>query len=102
MRDKPLIIAMASKSVDLLRYLCDNGADINATNDNGATALHMASQYGWIAGIQQLLDRGAKLTQNKQGNTPMHIAAEQGNKEVIEYFIRVNAEGKHVCMHELE
>lgn len=98
MRDKPLIIAMTSKSVDLLRYLCDNGADINATNDHGTSALHMASQYGWIEGIQQLLDRGAKFTQNKQGNTPVHIAAEQGNKEVIEYFIRVGAEGKHVCI----
>ena len=100
MRDKPIIIAMASKSVELLRCLCDKGADVNAANDNGTTALHMASQYGWVAGIQQLLDHGAKLIQNKQGNTPMHIAAEQGNHDVIRFFVQVKAEGQHVSMNE--
>lgn len=87
---------MSSRSSELVHYLCDHGADVNGVNENGSTALHVCCQIGWVDGVQQLLGRGAKILPDKQGNTPLHIAAQQGNREVIELFIRLKAEGRQV------
>ena len=91
-----MIIAMSSRSTELVHYLCDHGADVNGVNENGSTALHLCCQIGWVDGINQLLGRGARILPDKQGNTPLHIAAQQGNREVIELFIRLKAEGRQV------
>lgn len=71
---------------------------MNATNENGTTALHVACQLGWIDGIRQLLSYGARLLPDKQGNTPLHIAAQQNSRETIDLFLRLKKEGNRVCV----
>jgi ankyrin repeat protein len=62
-------------SLQAVDYLLTLGADINATNEAGQTALHGAAYMGGMALVQQLVDRGAKLnTQDAQGQTPYRIA----------------------------
>lgn len=52
-----------------------NTKDINAQDEQGNTALHIASQYKrWERHVKALLDLGANPNiQNKDGNTPLHI-----------------------------
>lgn len=84
--------------MDLVKYLHDNGANVNATNENGTTALHVACQLGWIDGIRQLLSYGARMLPDKQGNTPLHIAAQQNDRETIELFVQLKKAGIKVCV----
>ena len=95
-RDKPLMLAMYSKSQELLKYLCDNGADVNAQNDNGLTALHITAQIGWMEGIEQLIARGARMVADKMGNFPTHVAARQDNKEILLLFVKMKNDGVFV------
>ena len=91
--DKPLIIAISSQSTNLVKYLLENGANVNATNENGTTALHVACQLGWNDGIVQLLSSGARFLPDKQGNTPLHIAAQQNSRKTIELLIQLKKAG---------
>jgi len=56
--------------------LClDRGADVNAANSQGFTAMHGAANRGFDAMIRLLAERGAKLdVKDKQGRTPMTFA----------------------------
>lgn len=71
---------------------------MNATNENGTTALHVACQLGWNDGIVQLLSSGARFLPDKQGNTPLHIAAQQNSRKTIELLIQLKKAGNKVWM----
>ena len=53
----------------------DLGVSIDAVNDQGNSAMHIAAHGGWSAVVKELAARGAALnTKNKAGNTPLRIA----------------------------
>ena len=56
--------------------LClEKGADVNAVNNQGFTAMHGATNRGFDKMVQLLADHGAKLdVKDKQGRTPMTFA----------------------------
>ncbi|HUQ95408.1 MAG TPA: ankyrin repeat domain-containing protein [Bryobacteraceae bacterium] len=64
--------------VEALRVALDLGADINAVDNNGETAMHGAAYKNVPAAVQFLADKGAKIEiwnrKNKQGWTPLTIA----------------------------
>jgi ankyrin repeat protein len=63
------------ESLEVIRLLMARGADVNAFNDDGQTALHGAAQRGSLPVIRFLLDQNAKLTpKNKRGRTPLDEA----------------------------
>ena len=51
------------------------GADVNATNEAGQTAVHGAAGVGFDSIIQYLADRGASVNiKDKRGQTPFNAA----------------------------
>ena len=54
------------------------GADVNAVNDAGETALHAAAQTGNVAMIRLFAERGAKLDVQNRGFTPLDLAMGKG------------------------
>jgi ankyrin repeat protein len=53
----------------------DVGADINAANNDGDTALHLAAGLALNRVVQLLVDRGASLdVKNKRDLTPLGVA----------------------------
>jgi ankyrin repeat protein len=64
------------------------GADINAVNQQGDTALHSAAAQGFSRVVQLLVDNGAALSvKNKRGLTPLSLAvrgAAQGRSAATE------------------
>jgi len=70
----PLMYAAEIGSVDAMRLLLDRGADVNAQNAFGSTALMWSVSDA--AKVRLLLDRGAQVnTAAKSGRTALIIAA---------------------------
>jgi ankyrin repeat protein len=64
------------KCVSSAKLLLAKGADVNAVNGNGQTALFGAAQSGWNNFVQLLADHGAMLAAKDHfGSTPVDFAA---------------------------
>ena len=62
-------------ALQAIALLLDRGADLNAANDAGQTALHAAAMVGANGVVRFLVDRGARLdAKNGQGRTPREEA----------------------------
>ncbi|KAL3095516.1 hypothetical protein niasHS_004122 [Heterodera schachtii] len=62
---------------------------INATNSIGETALHLATRYAQGQAVLALLERGADpQLQDKHGETPLHIAAWDGQSGLLDLLCR--------------
>ncbi len=63
------------EAIDSIDLCLKAGANVNATDSRGQTALHGAAQKGWDQVVQYLADRGAKLdVKDKKGLTPLDAA----------------------------
>jgi len=81
--------AAASKdnAVELLKTVLDAGADIDALNENGQTALHIATFWNNAEAVKLLLDRGANKTiKNKSGRTAEQLAIYYDHVDVMKVF----------------
>jgi ankyrin repeat protein len=66
-------------AIEAMKLCLDHGADVDAFNANGQTALHRAAQRGADKIVQFLADRGAKLDmKDKQGRTPLDLVLPTG------------------------
>jgi ankyrin repeat protein len=72
------------KAVTLARTLLDAGADPNARQQGGYTALHEAALNGNLALITLLLERGAAAdARNEAGVTPADLARAKGQDAAL-------------------
>ncbi len=77
--DGALHIVVRNRDLTWLNFFLRRGARADLQNSEGATPLLLASQIGWVAGVEQLLDRRANPNlANSRGETPL-ILAVQGN-----------------------
>ena len=68
----PLVAANASKTIDLL---VASGADLEARDQFGRTALHGAASWGWNDAVKTLINHGADMqAQDMNGLTPFDYA----------------------------
>jgi len=69
------------------------GADVNAKNANGSTALMLASQEGRLAVVQSLLAAKADVNLTAgSGNTALLLAAQEGHSDVVQALIAAKAD----------
>ena len=73
--------------------LIKNNADVNKGNDRGITALHRAIQGGHIKVLEILLDNNAdpNVQQYTRKLTPLCMAAEQANHDIVKILLAKNA-----------
>ena len=89
--DTPLMYAAAFASEAVMRLLLDAGADVNAANQNRATALMWATHDA--AKVRLLLDRGAAVNAARfDGATALLSAALRGNAQVVRMLIAAGAD----------
>ena len=63
-------------------FLLDRGADANAADKRGFTALHRAAEMGELQIVQLLLSRGASPHARAQGVTPQSLAEMRGQNAI--------------------
>ncbi len=89
---QPLHSAVASRVLRSVDLLLQNGADANAKQQAGWTALHSAGHRGDMKLAKLLLQFGANpLTKSDDGQTPIDMAQKEGHKELAA-MLRANAD----------
>ena len=84
--DEPLIVLAAKKAHPcVIDLLAQKGADINAKDKDGNTALHIAALNGNIRLAKKLIEKyhANTLIQNNNKDLPMHMAMQNPNIEVL-------------------
>jgi hypothetical protein len=89
----PLLCASINGNTEAIRVLLDHGADINASDNEGCTALHFAAESGNHEAIRELLGLGADITASDiEGWTALHCAAHCGNHEAVKLLVEKGAD----------
>ena len=80
-------------NIEIVRYLLQNGSDINSKNYNGLSPLHIAAYCGENVIVNTLIAEGADLNAKAKDNiTPLHTAASMGHTDTVELLINSGAE----------
>ena len=81
------------KAKAIIEALIKAGADINAKNKDGNTALHRVSERGHAKMVEALIKAGADINaKNKDGNTALHWVSECGHADVVKLLINAGAD----------
>ena len=71
------------------RLLIVKNLDIDATDQQGMTALHLAISRGYENICKYLIDNGAGINiTTKEGHTCLHLAANAGNTDIVSLVIQ--------------
>jgi len=82
---------------DVLRFLAENDADLNAKNAQGNAPCHLAAKEGLDMHLQLLIDHQADLqARNSEGLTPLDIARQNRRGDVVQmlqdHFVEIACE----------
>ena len=88
-------VADAVKKADAaaVRALVQRGADVNAPEADGTTALHWAARKDDLETAKLLIKAGARVAAtNRYGVTPLSLAATNGSAKMIEALLDAGAD----------
>ena len=89
----PVADAAMQRDSAEVRRLLQEGADANAVQADGATALHWAAYHGDTELASLLLEAGADpAAVNRNGSTPLWLAASRGDAAVVETLLEGGAD----------
>lgn len=99
---QPLCIHEAAKAADIetIKALLSNGIDVNSTDEEGKTPLHVAVERGDRGVVELLLARGADVNAKDKregpgyltGSTALHIAVSQGAEQLTRLLLAHKAD----------
>jgi ankyrin repeat protein len=94
--DSPVAAAANRRATARVRQLLKTGADVNAAQGDGMTALHWASARGDASQVSMLVYAGARLeAATRNGNyTPLHLAARGGRVATLKALLKAGADAK--------
>lgn len=89
-----LFDAAGRDDVEKVRALLEEGADVNATQGDGMTALHRAARTGSLGMAELLIGAGANLeAKTRLGeHTPLHVASASGRSGVVALLVAAGAD----------
>ncbi|KAF8165227.1 ankyrin repeat-containing domain protein [Crassisporium funariophilum] len=88
-----LHLAALKGNEELVRMLCDLGADFDLSDNKGNTPLHYASSWGHIPTVQLLIERGCQYAaRNNQGFTASDYAYSFSTRDTLQDTARMQFE----------
>ncbi len=87
-----LMIAAWEGNLPMMRLFISRGADINAINSNGETAVALAAWRGKLESVKWLIERGARINPPAKQWSALHYAAFAGHEEVVDYLLEQGAD----------
>ncbi|PRQ41797.1 putative ankyrin repeat-containing domain, acetyltransferase A, auxiliary subunit [Rosa chinensis] len=88
----PLIWAAGHDQPDAVKVLLEHHANPNTESDDDITPLLSSVAAGSLACLELLIQAGAKVNMSAGGATPLHIAADIGNLEIIKCLLKAGAD----------
>ena len=80
----PLLLAAGEGRLDAVRYLLDQGADVNARDERGRSALTEATFYGNTLVIKELILRGADINAVTDEGTALDVAINTKHDAIVD------------------
>ncbi|KAK5089797.1 hypothetical protein LTR70_006171 [Exophiala xenobiotica] len=80
----PLHAASSQGHLSIVKYLLENGGDVNACDKDNSTVLHAACRGGDLSVVKYLLENGANVSAcDKDNRTALHVACHVGNPSMV-------------------
>jgi ankyrin repeat protein len=94
--DAPVADAAEQGDLEEIRALVRAGADVNAAQGDGMTALHWAAQRKDLPMAELLIQAGANVeaTTRLSGHRPLHLASAEGSAELVHALLQAGADAK--------
>uniref|UniRef100_A0A8B9MUX0 Protein phosphatase 1 regulatory subunit n=1 Tax=Accipiter nisus TaxID=211598 RepID=A0A8B9MUX0_9AVES len=90
--EHPVRKILKHDNVDMVKFLVENGANINQPDNEGWIPLHAAASCGYLDIAEYLISQGAHVgAVNSEGDTPLDIAEEEAMEELLQN--EVNRQG---------
>ena len=84
----PLLCSASRGHTETTTILLANNARVDVFDNEGRSALHLASEFGSMEVCQALLTKNAFVnSKNKHGLTSLHYAANKGNSDLVDYLV---------------
>ncbi|KAL6589059.1 ankyrin repeat-containing domain protein, partial [Neocallimastix sp. 'constans'] len=89
----PLCIACEKRNEKIIKYLVEQGTDVNKGNNRAETPLHDACNNENEDLIKYLVEHGADINkENINDEIPLFIACERGIEKIIKYLVEHGAD----------
>ncbi len=87
------LMLLNTPDADIVRFLVEHGVDINAVNEDGDTAFHIAARERLADFVELLLANGADINlKNTRGETPLLLTAQVGDEALYKLFAERGAD----------
>ena len=87
-----LHIVTARRDLTWMQFLVSHGANVNARDAKGTTPLVLASNLGFIDGVDYLITSGAKVDEpNNTGETPLITAVHRRDLAMVRVLLKAGA-----------
>ena len=77
----PLTLAVENNQIEAVKYLVKIGADINATDSSGMTALMIAAKYNYTKMVEFLINENTNI------NNALYIAGANQHQEMVDLLL---------------
>ncbi len=87
-----LHIVTARRDLTWMQFLVSHGANVNVRDAKGTTPLVLASNLGFIEGVEYLITSGAKVDEpNNTGETPLMTAVHRRDLAMVRALLKAGA-----------
>jgi ankyrin repeat protein len=89
-----LILAVCNNNMEVVKYLCENGADLEITDyEFKNTALFFGIGNNHTEVVEYLIEKGANINhRNSNGDSPLHFACIKGNLQLVKLLHQKGAD----------